>query len=312
MKVLPNFIIIGAGKSGTTALYEYLAEHPEVYMSPVKETNFFALEGTELVNPDDDPEQMYHYPWSITNREAYEALFAGVKEEQAIGEVSPMYLYNQRAPFAIKENLPKVKLIVILRNPVDRLYSRYMHLARERREPTENFADALDRSSIWWRRDDLVQEGFYYTHLKRYYDLFDPSQIKVYLYDDLRKDPVGLMKDLYRFIGVNEEFEADMGAEYNVSGKIKNQFVDRLIGQNNLLMSTLDRISPEARNLLKNQAWLRKHINKLRNKNLDRPKMDPEVRNALIEEVYGQEIEALQDLIGRDLSSWLAVKTLVS
>lgn len=305
MKALPNFIIIGAGKSGTTALYEYLAEHPQVFMSKVKETNFFALEGEQLVDPSQDPDQMHHYPWSITSRAAYEALFEGVTVEKAIGEVSPMYLYHPDAPAKIKESLPHVKLIVILRNPVDRLYSRYMHLARERREPSETFDECLNRDSIWWKRNDLIQEGFYYTHLQRYYDLFDPSQIKVYLYQELRKDPLALVQDLYEFIGVDGWFEPDLSVEYNVSGKIKNPILDRFIGQNSILKSAIHTISPKLMDVVIKQEWLKKNINKLRKQNLEKPALKQETRVALTEEVYGNEIVKLQKLIGKDLSKWL-------
>lgn len=302
---LPNFIIIGAGKSGTTALYEYLAEHPEVYMSRVKETNFFALEGEELVDPKDDPQQMYHYPWSITTRQEYDALFSEVRDEKAVGEVSPMYLYHSTAPGKILESLPGVKLIVILRNPVDRLYSRFMHLARERREPSEALEDCFDKDSIWWRRNDLIQEGFYYTHLKRYYDLFDQSQIKVYLYEELRNDPLRLVQNMYDFIGVDGWYEPDLSVEYNVSGKIKNPFVDRFIGQKSILKSALSSISPRIMNTVTKQEWLKKHVNKLRKQNLTKPALKHGTRIRLIEEVYGNEITKLQKLIGKDLSGWL-------
>jgi hypothetical protein len=305
MKVLPNFIIIGAGKSGTTALYEYLHEHPEVYMSAVKETNFFALEGETLIEAKDDPEQMNHYPWSITTREAYEALFDGVRDEKAVGEVSPMYLYHPDAPAKIKSTLPNAKLIVILRNPVDRLYSRYMHLARERREPSETFEECLNRDSIWWRRNDLIQEGFYYTHLKRYFDLFDKGQIKVYLYDELRHDPLALIQDMYGFIGVNDTYEPDFGVEYNVSGKIKNPMVDRFIGQNSIIKSAIASVSPRVMDKVKNQVWLKKHINNLRKQNITKPPLKHDTRVALIQEVYGTEVANLQKLIDRDLSKWL-------
>jgi len=245
MNKLPNFMIIGAGKSGTTALYEYLAEHPDVYMSPVKETNFFALEGEKMVDPKDDPEQMFHYPWSVTNWEDYVKLFDGVETEKAIGEVSPMYLYSEEAAFRIKERFPDMKLIVILRNPVDRLYSRFMHLARENRKPTNRFEDALDRETIWWRRNDLVKEGFYHNHLQKYYGLFDKDQIKVILYDDFKSDPLKEVQNIYEFIGVNGWHEPDFNTEYNVSGLIKNPVIDRLIGQKSVIKELAAMVNPK-------------------------------------------------------------------
>ncbi|MFY0598784.1 MAG: sulfotransferase [Cyclobacteriaceae bacterium] len=308
MKKQPNFMIVGAGKSGTTALYEYLAEHPEVYMSPVKETNFFALEGTQMVDAKDDPEQMFHYPWSVTNWGDYQALFHRVTDEKAIGEVSPMYLYSPAAAHRIKELLPNTKIIAILRDPVDRLYSRFMHLARENRVPSENFEDALDRESIWWKRNDLVQEGFYHQHLSAYYELFDDKQIRVYLYDDLRKEPLKVIQDIYSFIGVDAAFTPDFSAEYNVSGRIQNRLLDRLIGQNSMIKSGIKKLSPALSNLLSNSEKIKKYVNRLRTANIRKEPLQPAIRRQLIDQVYSQEINALQDLLQVNLSNWLLTK----
>lgn len=308
MKKLPNFMIIGAGKSGTTALYEYLAEHPSVYMSPVKETNFFVLEGTSLVDPKDDPEQLFHYPWSITKWEDYTSLFDGVTTETAIGEVSPMYLYSKEAAFKIKEKFPDIKLIVILRNPVDRLYSRFMHLARENRRPTSRFEDALQKDTIWWRRNDLVKEGFYHQHLQKYYELFSKDQIKVVLYDDFRTDPLREVQNIYEFIGVNGWHEPDLNTEYNVSGLIKNPVLDKFIGQRSLIKELAGRINPKFKEAITNNQQLKKWVNQLRKKNLVKVPIPANVRNAMIQSVYGSDIEQLQVLINRDLSNWLKIR----
>lgn len=305
MKRLPNFMIIGAGKSGTTALYEHLAAHPEVFMSPVKETNFFALEGQQLVDPKDDPNQMQHYPWSITNWEDYCGLYERAGMAKAIGEVSPMYLYSPIAAQKIKERLPNTKIIAILRDPVDRLYSRYMHLVRERREPTDQFSDALNRETIWWKRNDLVQEGFYFQHLKNYYDIFDHSQIRVYLYEDLRNNPLEVIKDIYEFIGVAPIYLPDPNAEFNVSGRIKNDFVDSLIGQDSLIKKAINLVSPALLNLIRSNTKLRRWVYDLRKSNLEKEPLKPEVRRALIDKVYGGEIIKLQWFLKRDLSKWL-------
>lgn len=305
MKTLPNFMIIGAGKSGTTSLYEYLKEHPQVFMSPVKETNFFALEGKQLVDAKNDPNQMNHYPWSITVRSEYEDLFKGVDQEKAIGEVSPMYLYTPVAARKIKATIPNVKIVVILRNPVDRLYSRFLHLARENRLPTSEFSDALDQESIWWKRNDLVREGHYFQHLSVYFELFDEKQIKVFTYDELRKDPKKVIADLYEFIGVDATFEPDMSSEYNVSGFIKNKFTDKLIGQDSLIKKAISKVSPALGNAVINNTKIKKWVNGLRNKNLDRKPLDKETRQQLLELAYKEDIHNLHKLLKIDFSNWL-------
>ncbi|MGB0429098.1 MAG: sulfotransferase family protein [Bacteroidia bacterium] len=302
----PNFIIIGAGKSGTTTVYEYLRQHPQVFMSSVKETNFFALEGKQVKAVDDSEGQMEHYPWAINNEIDYLNLFSEVKSEKAVGEVSPMYLYNNDAPKNIKKRLPNVKLIAILRQPVERLYSRYMHLARESREPTAHFEDALDKDSIWWQRNDLVTEGFYGTYLERYFQLFDANQIKVYLYDELRQNENDLLKDLFRFINVDPNFAPHTGETFNKSGKIKNRKLDLLIGQNSILVKGINKLSPNLVQKIKASEGLKRTVNRLRNKNLEKAPLSKALKAQMTNAIYKDEILKLQKLINKDLSHWLA------
>jgi len=127
---IPNFLIIGAAKSGTTSLYHALKQHPKIFMSPVKEPNFFALEGGELNYPQGTVDPRY-LAQCITTKEEYNQQFEGVSNEIAVGEASPIYLYHPQAPVRIKNCLPNVKIIVILRNPIERAYSNFLHHIRE-------------------------------------------------------------------------------------------------------------------------------------------------------------------------------------
>ncbi|MFT7031787.1 MAG: hypothetical protein ACJA2S_000283 [Cyclobacteriaceae bacterium] len=299
----PNFLVIGAGKSGTTSLYEYLNEHPEVFMSPVKETNFFALEGEQLVDQKDDPEQMSHYPWSVTDYDSYKDLFQDATSEKAIGEVSPMYLYSKKAALNIKERIPNVKLIAILRQPTDRLYSRYLHLARENRTPTSSIEDALDKQSIWWKRNDLIQEGFYHAHLKKYYALFPKEQIHVVLYDDFRTNPEAIIKEIYQFIGVDSSYSPSMNTEFNVSGFVANKKLDNIIGQNSMVKSWITKASPALTRYMSGNKMIKSWVNQMRNKNLKRPPLSKTLK-IQINEIYRSEIDKLQNLISKDLSHW--------
>lgn len=304
---MPTFIIIGAGKSGTTAIHEYCDQHPEVFMTRIKETNFFELEGQKVhYTKAEDPLLLNHYPQSINNLKDYQALYLEAGEEvKALGETSPMYLYGKRAPEQIKAYVPEARLIAILRQPTDRLYSRFLHLCRDGDQPTERFEDALDRNTIWWKRNDLVQEGFYYTHLKRYFERFDRSQLKVFLYEDLRKNPEQLMEDLFTFIGVDPAFRPSLETEYNVSGKPKSPLIDTLIGSNSILIRTAKALAPGFVNKLKSSPTAQKRLTDLRKKNLDRTPPSPEIRKRFLDEVYGEEIQQLGQLLGRDLSHWM-------
>ncbi len=117
---MPNFLIVGAMKCGTTALYYYLEQHPQIFMSPVKEPNFFCFEGREGLDSGN----------SITDIAAYRGLFRGVSSERAIGEASHCYLYEPRAVERIKHYTPDARLIAILRSPIERAYSHFLHAVR--------------------------------------------------------------------------------------------------------------------------------------------------------------------------------------
>lgn len=303
---LPTFLLIGAGKSGTTSLQNYLSQHPDVYMPKVKEPNFFALEGqTKITGYDEeDPEGFFHYPWSVTNKVDYEKLFDNATYQKAKGEASTMYMYMPNAPQNIKKYVPEVKLIAILRNPAERLYSRYMHLVREDRAPSEKLEDCFDKDSIWWKKNDLVQEGFYYKHLHRYFDLFPKNQIKVFLHDELRANPQKVISEMYHHIGVSNDFEPKTDIEFNPSGKIKNPMVDKLIGQKSLLKKAVNSIAPVVVEKLKNSHLAQKTLVGLRKKNMEKAPLNKELKQKLIQEIYLEDINKLEKLLGKDLTSW--------
>ncbi len=304
--LLPTFLIIGAGKSGTTSLHKYLNQHPEVFMCPVKETNFFELEGERiLVNGKEDPQAFKYYPQSVTSWDKYVKLFEQATKAKAIGETSPMYLYGKRSPEKIRHYLPNAKLVVILREPTSRLYSRYLHLARDGRLPTPNFEDALDKKQeIWWTRNDLVQEGFYYKHLSRYFETFPKEQIKVFLYEDLQKEPGRIMKELFQYIGVDDTFVPNMEVTYNLSGKPKNSLINMLIGADGVLIRSAKAVMPGVVKKLKNSMASQKMVENLRKKNLERPPVSPQIKKRFYSEVYAEDIDKLEKLINRDLSKW--------
>ncbi len=302
---MPNFLVIGAGKSGTTALYYYLKQHPQIYMSPMKEPKFFAYEGQKLDFR--GPSGTKVSQTSITDIEAYRALFQAVSNEIAIGEVSPEYLYNPRAPERIRHHIPNAKLIAILRNPVDRAYAGYLMQVREGRESYTDFAQALEAEETRirdnWTFGHYASGGFYYTQLKRYFDLFNQNQIKVYLNEDLNTNAPGLLKDIFQFLEVDNAFLPDLSVRYNVSGAPKNKLLHALVVGINPIKPALKTLLPKGLETILNERY-----NNLRARyfqyNLVKPQLSPEVRQQLIQ-TYREDILKLQDLIERDLSKWL-------
>jgi hypothetical protein len=304
---MPNFLIIGSGKGGTSALYRYLKQHPQIYMSPVKEPRFFAFEGATLdfVGPGD---KKTINRTTITSLEAYRSLFEEVKNEKAIGEASPLYLYMPKAPERIQHYIPNAKLIAILRNPVDRAYSHFLHLIRDGHEPLTDFSQALreEKTRIQknWAPHWYYQErGFYYVQLKRYFDLFEQHQLKVYLYEDLRDNPIGLIENIFQFLEVDDTFVPDISVKYNVSGIPQNKGLHSLYKflKNPSMVKSMFR--PFLPKKLRQQLH-QNILNNPQNWNLIKPKLSPEVRSELME-VYREDILNLQKLIQRDLSAWL-------
>lgn len=297
----PHFLIIGAGKSGTTSIDQYFSQHPEIFMAR-KEPCYFALKNIEKINDPEDKEMINHYPNGVTKIDDYLKLFDNAKDSQKRGEASPIYLNSDVAPVEIKNAIPDVKLIAILRHPAERLYSRYLHLANEFRAPDIN--ELFDMDSKWHWRNDLVKEGYYAANLKRFYDCFGEGQIKVVLYEDFRSSPQKVISSLYSFVGVDEKFDPDMSIKYNQSGFVKNRKIDWLLGRNGNINKSLKKINPKYYNRLKSNPFIYKWLLKLRNKNIDRPKLSLELKKQITEKFYIDDIKKLEKLIGKNLRSW--------
>lgn len=295
---LPNFLIIGAAKAGTTALYHYLRQHPQVYMSPEKETNFFAFEGQKVSFCGPGDAKMCES--SITTLGAYKEQFENVSNEVAIGEASPWYLYSTRAAENIYRHIPSVKLIAVLRNPVDRAFSSYLHPVRDGRESL-TFEEGLSVEEkriaqgweyIWHYR----RAGFYSAQVQRFLKLFRREQVRFCLYDDLLADPDRFLRDIYEFLGVDGSFVVDTSLRPNATGVPKNRLLGRLLNQPNVLRSSAKLFLPKR---------LRYNLSQRINRRLlEKPSLSEETRQDLLRG-YRHDVTALQDLIGRDLSAWI-------
>jgi hypothetical protein len=306
--LIPDFLVIGAGKCGTTSLDNYLKQHPEIFIPGVKEPNFYGYEKVKSENLTKD--ELHHYNLSVPRLADYLKLFEPAKPGKILGETSNTYLYHADAPERIKHYNPDMKLIAILRQPAGRLYSRFLHLARENRTPSKEFADCLDKDTIWWKRNDLITEGFYYKNLSKFYQFFPKENIRVFLYEEFNEHPEIVLKDIFDFLGVDPNFKPDYSVKLNQSGFIKNQFLNKIYGQKGFLAQTVKTIFPTSIvKSLKGNQFIQKQVNGLRGKNLVKPKLDPQVRQKLTQDVYGDDIRNLQKLIQRDLSHWLNNKT---
>ena len=298
--VMPNFLIIGFEKAGTTSVYQYLKQHPQVFVSPTKETNFFIYDGQ---NPEILP---YLLDWLpvVRSLSDYHALFRDASNHKAIGEASPLYLADPHAAKRIRHYIPEAKLIAILRDPAERAYSAYWMRVRDGRE-SRSFEQAIEEE-LSGRLDGsleigcrhYVSWGFYAKHLKTYLSYFDRSQLAVHLFDDLQDDPIGFMSTLFRFLEVDDRFTPDTSRRYNVSGRPRNRLLEPFL-RKSVVTRTLRRALPAPlgrRAASVQEAW--------RSRALAKPPMPPKLRHRLVAG-YRRDVLELQDMLNRDLSRWL-------
>lgn len=297
---LPTFCIIGAAKAGTTSLYEYLNQHPQIYMSPVKEPRFFGRIGEppDYRGPSDEATNQI----LITEEADYRALFANVNDSHlAYGEASPWYLYMERAAAQLYEWVPNIKLIAILRNPVDRAYSNFVQQRSSRAEPLADFEAALAAENLriqdnwrpFWHYQAL---GFYDRQLSRYWEYFSRSQLRVYLYEDLRNSPNWLLRDIFEFLEVDPNVAIDYSKQYNVTYYPPNALLHSLLKDANPCKSVIKNLLPgSAVQTIKDKLY-----------RSSKPTFPPTLRRQLTL-AYREDILRLQDRIGRDLSTWLAI-----
>jgi hypothetical protein len=268
--MLPNFLLIGPGRSGSDWTVKNLQLHPQIFIPKQKSTRFFTdnfQRGTE---------------W-------YEAFFAG-RSEPRIGEASVGYVHRAEAASRIRSVLPEVKLIANLRHPVDRAFSNHGRLrsVAEAGSPAAllSFEERLKASP------QLIENGLYATHLKRYYDLFPREDMLLLFFDDMVRDPRGYLASIYRFLGVRDDFESPiLGQRLNSTDalSIRSRAPFRYYLYRGLVKFNLFKT---AEALVAGQPKPKREA------------LDPAFRRNLIERYFIRDIEELERLSGKDLSTW--------
>jgi Trp operon repressor len=284
--------------------------HPEIYMSSVKEPRFFGLigESPNFQGPGDYKVNQR----LVTNFDTYQDLFRGTSSKhKAVGEGSTWYLYLERAPIQIHQYIPDVKLIAVLRNPVDRAFSNFLHQRyRSSEEAIANFSEALDQEEDriqhnwrpFWHYKNL---GFYYRQLSRYFEIFPRHQIKVYLSEDLKKNSKQVVTDVFHFLDVDSTFLPDLSRNFYQSYQSKNQLLNSMVMGDNLVKSlTKSLLPPHIKQLLGTRV---RTFNRQFNTEPSQAKLSRDIRQELIE-IYREDITKLERLIDRDLSHWLQGK----
>jgi hypothetical protein len=315
MVKLPNFFVVGAPKAGTTALWNYLDQHPEVFMCPLKEPSYFASE----LRPENFTDEMrtridremaalHRYLQGDTrtkcfgglvlNWEDYLSLYRNACDERAIGEATASYLWSATAARNIAARIPHARIIINLRNPADRAYSQYLQMLtvgvirgsfRELIDASLNCRD--QRLSVAW---PLLEYGRYFAQIERYVREFPRSQIHISYYEDLQRSPQGLMAELFAFLGVDQDFVPDMSQRHH----------EPVIPRLNALAYFLKKSGawPYLRRLA--PAPLGPRLRSL----MVRPRGSLEMAaadRAFLTDYYRDDVKKLATLLDRDLTAWL-------
>lgn len=301
---MPDFLVIGAARSATTSLHYYLDQHPRITMSRIKEPNHFAFDHTTTPpRPLIDPASPI-VTKSVPDRDAYEQLFAHAGAGDVLGDASPLYLYVREAPEQIRRALADPRLVAVLRNPVDRAYSHWLHIRRgEPGDVIAAFARSCEQEmaeppgySPYAGVTHVLRMGLYDEQVQRHLDVFGDDALLVLAYDDVTERSAAALERVCDHIGV-ERFDFDTGVQYNRSGVASGLLRARIGRALRAAQPTLKRILPDA---------VVAPFGRLRAA-LDRPDAAPpipaELRARLVE-WYAPSVARLRAMDVVDLSSW--------
>ncbi|MBY0278226.1 sulfotransferase [Candidatus Binatia bacterium] len=292
---LPDFVIVGAARCGTTSLYAYLREHPEVFMSPEKETDYFSLGD---LPPEDVPRNASAY--RARTLADYERLFAGAGSARAVGEASPTYLFYPRSAERMQRLLPEAKVVCILRDPVERAYSHFALARKMGFEAEEDFEAAVALERERWAGDRSMR--FTYTRASLYHDglraflaRYPRERTLVLPFEELAADPASTMRTVYAFVGVDPSFTPHVSVVHNRSMLPKSGLVREAFGRPFRLRRFLQRNLPP------------RLVTRLGNLIMRRPPRIPPDTRARMLPLFVDDVRRLEELLGRDLSAWRSI-----
>jgi Sulfotransferase family len=300
---LPQFFIIGAPKAGTTALHAAIATHPNIYMSKVKEPKFFLYDGT-LPVPTKGPGDAHGTKESIWRREQYEELFADAPPGMIRGESTAFYLHDPVALKRIRQEIPDAKLIAVIRDPVDRAYSNWLHLWADGLEPIGDFVDAFEAEDeriaagwgFFWHYRQL---GLYGEQLAQLLAIFPSEQLHLLRYRDLVDRPDETLNSICDFLGVDRNLTSAVPAE-NVRGFVPTGWRSRT-------MSPLVRAGARFGAYLPPEVWRTVSVPllwALQYGGGRRPDLTVEDRRRLVAH-FATDIALLEKVTGRSYADWL-------
>ena len=311
-KPKPNFFIVGAPKCGTTSLHEYLQRHPDVFMPYYKEPHFF---GTDLHGS--------RFRQFRRQPQKYLKLFRDVRREKRIGESSPWYLVSERAAREIHSYNPNANIIIMLRNPVDMMYSMWSQFRYSGNEQIESFEEALAaeaqrREGKRIRRAAHCITGLYYRRMtrfseqiQRYLDCFGEDQVMIIIFDDFRADTPGVYRAVLEFLELDTAVDVQFGIR-NPNKEVRLAWLQKLIiGAGFSLMLLKDRLTFLATTSrlvpYKYRTQAVEGVIAAYTRYERRSPLTAETRQRLANDA-APEIDALSNLLNRDLSHWYTIE----
>jgi hypothetical protein len=296
---LPDFVVIGAARSGTTAIHSYLRQCPEIFLPSVKEPNFFAYEDVKLDVKGPGAEFINN---SVTTLAEYKALFAGAGSNAIKGEASPLYLYEPDAPVNMARHVPNAKIVVILRNPIEQAWSHFLYARKLAIETEPDFTKALMKEAErlakgWQPLFGYSQFPRYGTQLKRWMKHFDRDQFFIRTYDDFTADPEKVMREMASFVGVKQPFVPDMSKKLNAGGVPKSTAFQDFLMRPNPITGAIGLIVPQ-RTRWAIRDWLASF-------NVRKELEMAENAREILRERLAAEIMDTGRLLERDLRHWL-------
>ncbi len=298
-ETLPNFLIVGAAKSGTTSLHNYLNQHPDIFLPAIKETYF--LSGLQR---DEFPES-FSSP-IITELSEYRQLFNKAVNRQAIGEACIAYLFyfEQTIP-RIKALLGNPTIFIILRNPIDRAFSHYTELWMDGIENL-SFEEAIKyeperiANGEWWWSSQYINMGLYADQVEAYIDAFGNDQVSIFLFEDFAQDPQLVTRAIFQKLRVDDSFLPEVKMRYKATGIPKNRLWLRLIIQDNSFRKMYRKILPlQWRSKVAAMGWK----TQIQNNVIDKPLLSQDTRHFL-QEYYAPNVLRLKQLTGIDFDQW--------
>lgn len=302
----PNLFIVGQPKSGTTALHQFLGQHPEIYMSSIKEPHFFCAD----FHLESDRAYGKQRFYDFRSESAYLQLFSKAKNVKIAGESSTNYLYSQVAAEKIHNFNPDAKIIIVLREPAQFLYSLHSHYVKFTEENEPDFLTALALETKRQQEEALSprvtspsylyysQRVQYYQQVKRYCDRFKPEQIKVILFEEFKSENERIFREILEFLGVQPNFTPEYAA-INVNKEVKFKAINNLI--NNPVAKSISKnlLSQEFNDFVRDNI-----VEKLLWHQAPKATMPEEIRLQLKQQ-YQPEVAKISDLLQLDLlSKW--------